>query len=248
MITERQKKLMIAIIEEFMSSATPIGSEDLKQIYNFEFSPATIRNELADLAKEGYLFKEHSSSGRSPTTMAWRYYVSEILQLEDFNPINEAQVREKVFQYRFSLDRLIKESTDAIADFTGYTGVGIIENNFTSDRIAPVYLSGTSNLLEHKEFHNYELLKKILTVIENSHILHKIFSKSRQTQNINILIGEEIGLPSLKDIATIYAIINIGERERMIIGAIGPIRMNYSKVIPAIRAIANGVKDATIGW
>ena len=248
MISDRQKQLMIAIIKEFMSSASAIGSEELKQLYNFDLSPATIRNELADLVKEGYLYKEHSSAGRIPTTLAWRYYVSEVLRDEQINPLSETQIRDKVFQYRFSLDRLVKEATDAIADLTDYTGVGIVESSIASTKIAPVYLSGTSNLLLYKEFHHLELLKKILTVLENSTILLKIFTKANSNNEINILIGEEIGLPSLKDISTIFIVIPLGRTEKIYIGAIGPSRMNYSKVISSVRAIGNSIHDATVGW
>lgn len=248
MISERQKKLMLAIIQEFMSSASAVGSEDLKNLYNFDFSPATIRNELADLVKEGYLYKEHSSSGRIPTTLAWRYYVSEVLKDEKMNPLSEVQLRDKVFQYRFSVDRLVKESTDAIADLTEYTAVGIVESNVASSRVAPVYLSGTSNLLLYREFHNLDLLKKTLTVIENSAILLKIFSKSNAQDSVNILIGDEIGFPSLKEISVIYEIVPLGTNDKVYIGAIGPNRMNYGKVISAVRAVSNSISDATIGW
>lgn len=56
-LTERQRQLINAVIEMFMQTATPVGSEELKDTYSFDFSAATIRNELADLAKEGLLSK-----------------------------------------------------------------------------------------------------------------------------------------------------------------------------------------------
>lgn len=248
MLTDRQKQLIVAIIQEFMKDASPVGSEGLKEIYNLAYSPATIRNELADLVKEGYLYKEHSSSGRAPTTMGWRYYISEVLDEEQFSPVNEAFVRQKVFQYRFSIDRLLKEATQALSEITNYIGVGLVENSYDGLQISPVYLSGTSNILTLKEFQDIELLKNFLAVLESNSLLANVFFKSTIENQVNILVGDELGLKSMRSVATVYSILKIGKFDRVVIGVIGPARMNYSRVIPSIRSVAKSIQEATFGW
>jgi len=83
-MTPRQVKLLHAIIDDFINNATAVGSLSLTHRYNLGVSPATIRNEMSDLVEQGYLEKPHSSSGRIPTNMAYRYFIREILrELDD---------------------------------------------------------------------------------------------------------------------------------------------------------------------
>ena len=72
-LTKRQKAILAKIIREFMKEGEPIGSVMLSDKYDLGISPATLRSEMAKLAKEGYLYKVHSYSGRIPTTLGFRY-------------------------------------------------------------------------------------------------------------------------------------------------------------------------------
>lgn len=247
-ITDRQKKLMLAIIEEFTKSANPVGSEELKELYDFDFSPATIRNELADLAKEGLLYKEHSSSGRTPTTLAWRYYISDYMEEDNLDPMRELAIREKLFKHRFSIDRLVKETIDELGNFTRYLGIGIVQNMYKSNYNSPIYLSGTANLLDYREYQNLESLKKVLHILENSSLLLDIFGKSKVENDVCTLIGEEIGLEAFAQSALVFQPIKLGSQEKLYICVLGPSRMNYSKVIPAVRVVVQNIKDATVAW
>jgi len=75
-LTQRQIKILKCITEEFIETASPVGSETLEKKFNLGISSATIRNEMADLTKLGYLKKGHLSAGRGPTSMGLKYYVA----------------------------------------------------------------------------------------------------------------------------------------------------------------------------
>ena len=81
MLTERQKKVLSAIIEEFVKTNEPVGSKSLTERPELmlDYSSATIRNEMAYLEEKGYLMKTHTSSGRVPSEEGYRFYVSEIV-------------------------------------------------------------------------------------------------------------------------------------------------------------------------
>ena len=81
MLTERQKKVLSAIIEEFVKTNEPVGSKSLTERPELmlDYSSATIRNEMAYLEEMGYLMKTHTSSGRVPSEEGYRFYVSEIV-------------------------------------------------------------------------------------------------------------------------------------------------------------------------
>ena len=75
MITERQGKILDALIKEYIDRAEPVGSELLKKKCGLSVSPATIRNELQDLTEKGYITQLHTSSGRVPTDKGYRYFI-----------------------------------------------------------------------------------------------------------------------------------------------------------------------------
>ena len=77
---ERKRKVLQAIIEEYINSAEPVSSNALINKYDLNCSSATIRNEMAELEKSGYLDKMHTSSGRVPSAKGYRFYVDELLK------------------------------------------------------------------------------------------------------------------------------------------------------------------------
>jgi heat-inducible transcriptional repressor len=120
-ITERQKRILIAIIEEFMNSADEIGSLSLVERHQLGVSPATIRNEMARLMELGLLEKSHISSGRFPTDQALRLYVSNILNSSSLNPLITVEIRQGIFRDRFSREsvlnsilQILSEETDSV--------------------------------------------------------------------------------------------------------------------------------------
>ncbi|MBW2412039.1 MAG: heat-inducible transcription repressor HrcA [Deltaproteobacteria bacterium] len=79
-LTERQKLILGLVVQEFVDSATPVGSKVLVSKYKLEISSATVRNEMAELADRGYLRQPHTSAGRVPTEDAYRFFVRELMQ------------------------------------------------------------------------------------------------------------------------------------------------------------------------
>lgn len=75
MLNERKKKILQIIIEDYISSAEPVGSRTIARKYDLGLSPATIRNEMSDLELLGYLEQPHTSAGRIPSAQAYRFYV-----------------------------------------------------------------------------------------------------------------------------------------------------------------------------
>lgn len=80
MLNERKKKILQIIIEDYISSAEPVGSRTIARKYDLGLSPATIRNEMSDLELLGYLEQPHSSAGRIPSAQAYRFYVDALIE------------------------------------------------------------------------------------------------------------------------------------------------------------------------
>ena len=129
MITERQKKILKAIVEEYVRTAEPVGSKFLVENPEFflDYSSATIRNEMAALEELGLIQKTHTSSGRVPSEAGYRMYVQEILYEKEYNNeqiSNEFPLVDDIIERNMlSREQAVKESMAMIADLTNYTSV-----------------------------------------------------------------------------------------------------------------------------
>ena len=85
LLDERKKKVLQAIVEEYINTAEPVSSNALTKNHGLECSSATIRNEMSELEKSGFLDKTHTSSGRIPSAKGYRYYVDELLNDNDIS-------------------------------------------------------------------------------------------------------------------------------------------------------------------
>lgn len=238
-LTKRQRQLLNAILEEFTKTAVPVGSVDICDHYDIDVSPATIRNDMVELSKMGYLEKEHVSAGRRPTTLAWRWYLSEAYKEESVHPKIEVEVKTRIFRNRFQKSRLVKEAVDALSKITNYPSIAIVEDT--------IYYSGIAELLEYPEFQEIEVLQKILNILEDYSMLNTIFHKYKGDDRVKVLIGEEIS-EFFDDCSLVFGDFEMYRNEHGIIGVIGPSRMKYSKVIPAVRYVADSLGEAISGW
>lgn len=123
MLTNRQLLILQLTVDDFIKSAQPIGSRQLSKKPEAPFSPATIRNEMADLEEMGYLEKTHTSSGRVPSEKGYRYYVDHLLTEEKLNKADSKQIR-SIFQEKIvETEELIRKSANILSDLTNYTSI-----------------------------------------------------------------------------------------------------------------------------
>lgn len=122
MLSDRQKAVLKLIVEEFVRTAEPVGSRALSKL--LEFSPATIRNEMADLEEDGFLEKTHSSSGRVPSEKGYHYYV-ETLMKEDETTIDLSIIDDLFQGVPKSRETMIEESMRLLSELTNYTTLAL---------------------------------------------------------------------------------------------------------------------------
>ena len=111
MLTDRQKLILKAIIEEYVTSNEPVGSKSLTEKPYLSFSSATLRNEMQELEENGYLKKTHTSSGRVPSDIGYRYYLEHLL-IRDDSVTNYYKYVDEILDDRFlSKDESMKRMT-----------------------------------------------------------------------------------------------------------------------------------------
>ena len=118
-LTERKKQILRAIVDSYIRTAEPVGSKTISQLPGMDFSPATIRNEMADLTSMGLLEQPHTSAGRVPSAAGYRLYVDELMQnyrlsMDETKTINQAmEVKmQEVDKMISQVGKLVSKMTD----------------------------------------------------------------------------------------------------------------------------------------
>ena len=124
-LTDRQIQILRHIIEEYIKSGEAVGSETLDKHYNLGVSPATIRNEMVILAQQGYLDQPHTSSGRIPSPLALKFYISQLMKEKDLSVSEEVDVKSKIWDYRNEANKLLREATKVLAQKTNDIAVSM---------------------------------------------------------------------------------------------------------------------------
>jgi len=236
MLTERQRKILQCIIEEYIQEGRPVGSAILDKKYNLGVSPATIRNEMVQLKKEGYLHQPHTSAGRIPTPMALRFYIKELMKEKELSVAEEVAVKERIWDYRFEPEKLLRETTKALAEKTKNLALAITKEGI-------IYHSGYANILDAPEFYDIDVTKTVLSLLEQADQIQALFAKAFGEEPIHVLIGDELEIKFLEPCGTVFTDFNIDEKVSGNLGVIGPYRLDYSLVIPTLRYFTQLLKE-----
>jgi heat-inducible transcriptional repressor len=173
--TERDRKVLQAIIRDYIQTAQPVGSRIISKKYQMGLSPATIRNVMADLEEMGFLLQPHTSAGRVPTDRAYRFYVDTILNLRRLTPEERAQIETSLIPEEVQdVDEIMKRASHLLSLLSRQTGVVL----------APRF---GSKIFKHIEF----------ITMREKRILVIIVSQTGEVQNKIIEADEEISQDEL---------------------------------------------------
>ncbi len=121
-LDDRKAEVLRAVVEEHIETGLPVGSRVIARRYRLGVSPATIRNEMADLEETGYLDKPHASSGRVPSDRGYRFYVDELMPDRGL-PAQDTRMIETLFRSRLKdVVSLLKETVRTISETSNYLG------------------------------------------------------------------------------------------------------------------------------
>ncbi len=124
-LDERKKKVLQAIVEEYINTAEPVSSGSITKGHGLDYSSATIRNDMAQLESIGFLDKPHTSAGRVPSAEGYRYYVNELLK-EDNLTLEEIKYIQNKLKIKVNeIEDLTKVATTTLSEITHYTTVAV---------------------------------------------------------------------------------------------------------------------------
>jgi heat-inducible transcriptional repressor len=115
----RARRILYAVVSEYIATGEPIGSRRLAKRYGLNLSPATIRNELADLEEAGCLTQPHHSAGRIPTELGFRVFIDALVQMREVSVEDRAAILARMRQLRPGVDDVLREVGRLLASLTG---------------------------------------------------------------------------------------------------------------------------------
>jgi heat-inducible transcriptional repressor len=322
----RKKRLLNIIVKEYITTASPVASETIQRKYKLGVSPATVRNDMADLEKEGYIARPHTSAGCIPLDKAYRHYVEnlsrnlalpvneqqeirnmfleateeldrwlklavalmsklvgsaalvtlprakrsrfkhmELVSLHDFMALivlvmNEASLKQHLltFSKPMAQDKLSSIANKLNAKYSGFTRHEIktlevelgAEEKMVTDAVIDImsseegaeldesYFDGLRLMLSQPEFTKQERMLRILELMEARDWFKTMLKHREEDKDVKVVIGEESGDQSLKDLSLVFSNYGIPRRIGGTVGVIGPTRMDYGRAISAVGYIS----------
>lgn len=340
-LDDRKKSILRAIVEGYIKNAEPVGSRSIAKNTDLNLSAATIRNEMGDLEELGYLTKPHTSAGRIPSSLGFRFYVDSLMERYLMTAAEIEQLRSAMFNKMTEMDKIVKDVSAAFSNMTmlptfgmlpmiehgviksiklvaidGYTimvivsdSSGIIKNkllrlreevsaevveklnevmnaNLTGLTASEINLSnimeirnavgvnveiltsvlelvheavseidkremfmeGSTNILRFPEYNNIEKIKEILEFFEDRGSLGQMVQSLPQVKDgeVAVFIGDENPVAELKNNSVVLSSYKVGKDMTGIIGVVGPMRMNYSRVVTGVDFFAKQL-EAILG-
>ena len=148
-LSARKKQILKAIVDAHISHGEPVGSKYLSTEAMISCSPATIRNEMAELEEMGYLVQPHTSAGRVPSELGYRYYVDSLVRQYSETKTEIEEINEKLRYKLTEMDEILAEASRLASSFTDYTGIAFKSGagNVRVSKFDSVYLSPRDFLL-----------------------------------------------------------------------------------------------------
>ncbi|MDD5547368.1 MAG: hypothetical protein PHN74_00495 [Candidatus Pacebacteria bacterium] len=234
MFNERTYEILEAAVQEYIASGKPISSKHLGKKYGFGVKDATIRNELNNLTKEGFLAQPHTSGGRVPTNKGYQYLVGQTIE----NLMNSVSSTGKHINQLIDVlsSRQWPSFIDEVSHEMGLLGAGYQTNSPT------IYKSGLDELFGQLELDSkndfYEIARDFEDLDEKLKMIPEILGHTTEPQ---IFIGKKSPITTSDNLAVIIDGYNIGG-ERFYLAAIGSKRMDYQKNLKILKQIKESTK------
>lgn len=167
-LDNRKIQILMAIIDDYIKTAEPVGSRTIVKKYDMGISSATIRNEMADLEELGFLLQPYTSSGRIPSDKGYKLYVDELMKRKKLSKSKVENIRKHLHMNNNNLEELLKETAKIAAIHSNYTVVITKPSNkkFVINRMQLIGLSDNDILL--------------VTVINNDIIKNHVFTTNKR--------------------------------------------------------------------
>lgn len=231
-MTDRQQKILSAIVEQYAEVASPVGSSLMAKVFNV--SSATIRAEMAELERLGYIMQPHTSAGRVPTDKGYRLYVNKLMNSPQ-ETLPERRT-ERALATRVQMggvpENTIRSAVDTLVELTQNLAIATIGNQ--------LYMSGLSNLFGQPEFINGLQVQQVANLLDN---LEPWLREAAPNEPLSVYIGAENPIGRSAGCSLIISRFRSPFSDRSYIGTLGPTRQSYRDVMLLVRRAGQELEE-----
>lgn len=235
-MTERQRKILMAIVEQYAEVASPVGSSLLAKA--FKVSSATIRSEMAELERMGFISQPHTSAGRIPTDKGYRFYVNTLGEypMADMAEKRGTRALSSRVQHAGDPDQMIRNAVDTLVELTHNLGLATIGHQ--------VYMSGLGNLFGQPEFINSLQVQQVARLLDN---LEPWLREAAPNEPLSVYIGQENPIGRTAGCSLVISRFRGPFSDRSYIGTLGPTRQSYREVMNLVSRAGQELEELLQG-
>ncbi|MCA9330705.1 transcriptional regulator [Candidatus Saccharibacteria bacterium] len=232
-MTLRQQRLLAAIVEQYAEVASPVGSSLLAKV--FGVSSATIRSEMAELERLGYITQPHTSAGRMPTDKGYRFYVNSLSEADE-NSVLERRAERALtarVEHGGMPERTIRNAVDTLVELTHNLGIATIGDQ--------LYMSGLGNLFGQPEFVDASHVQQVARLLDN---LEPWLREAAPNEPLSVYIGAENPIGRSAQCSLIISRFRSPYSDKSYVGVLGPTRQSYREVMQLVEHTGRTLEGA----
>lgn len=231
-MTDRQAAILRAVVEQYAEVASPVGSSLLAKVFNV--SSATIRAEMAELERMGFIHQPHTSAGRVPTDKGYRFYVNNMTEQQE-TPAERRGERALTARVEGGglPERTIRNAVDTLVELTHNLGLATIGNQ--------LYMSGLSNLFGQPEFIGGAQVQQVARLLDN---LEPWLREAAPNEPLSVFIGAENPVGRSANASLIISRFRSPYSDHSYIGVLGPTRQQYRDVMGLVEHAGRALEGA----
>ncbi len=240
MISERQQKLLERIIREYVQTAEPVSSKSLVDSGFLGVSSATIRSEMNELERAGYLDQPHTSAGRVPSDKAYRFYVDKLVKAEPLaiSTREKHKIDQTIQEAPRDPHRINKLVAQMLSELSDHL---VITNILDQDDF---YKVGLKSLFEHPEFREIERAFRLTSFFDDiDEMFGEMVREMRFPHEVTVYIGRESPFEGITDESVICAEYCLPNNCTGSVIMVGPTRMNYQRNMGLLKYTAEELNE-----
>lgn len=229
-LTNRQGKILAAIVKENCDTCKAVGSKELAEKYNFGLSAPSIRNEMQALEKQGFIKQPHTSAGRVPTDKGYRYFVNQLMDRFKLSLQEQEKLKKELLKLQFAHVEMGRRITKLLSEHSQQASFAIFPEEVST--------MGLSNILENPGLPTEDAreIAKFFDSIDD--YAEKMVQDYGGEGTPKTFIGKELQLSKNSDYSMMVSGLKLPSGKQGVIGLIGPKSMKYEKNLSLMEYIS----------
>ncbi len=226
MLPDRLSTILRCVVDEYVKTGEPVASRSIAERAASSVSPATIRSDMVALEEMGYVAQPHTSSGRVPTELGYKYYIEHFVRAERVEKIAK-ELRDAVNDAD-SPTTMLRAAARALADMSG--NAAIVASSGTGSQVA-----GLGRMMAQPEFDDNTRRVDVAESLERAEIAIADLLRRVQEDEVTVWIGHEN--PMGAELASVVVRVRLPNGEIGMLGLMGPLRMQYGRNIGLLQEV-----------